>query len=121
MSLNTGTTVGGFLTITDGVIADLIGYAAFETFGVVGMAAPSFSDGFAKLLPARALRRGVTVEKDDAGLLIDLYIIIEHGVNLATVSQNLIDRVRFVIENYTNQKISNISVHVQGVRVSREK
>jgi len=112
--------MGGTLTVTDGVIADLIGYAALETFGVVGMAAPSIQDGLVKLLPARALRRGVIVEKGETGLLIDLYVIIEHGVNLTTVSKNLVDRVRFVIENYADQRISDISVHVQGVRVPRD-
>ena len=120
MSFESGTIMGGTLTVTEGVIADLIGYAALETFGIVGMAAPSFQDGIAKMLPARALRRGVTVKRDESGLVIDMFVIIEHGVNLMTVSQNLIDRVRFVIENYADQKISEVRVHVQGVRVPKD-
>ena len=119
MSKRTQNLIGGTLMVADSVISDLIGYAALETFGVVGMAAPSFQDGFVKLLPARALRRGVTMEKGEDGLLIHLYVIIEHGVNLMTVSKNLIDRVRFVIENYADQKIADIAVHVQGIRVSK--
>ena len=119
MSLYPNTSVGGTLTVMDGVISDLIGYAALETFGVVGMAAPSLPDGFAKLLPARALRRGITVEKCEEGLLIDMYIIVEHGVSLTTVSQNLVDRVRFVVENYADQKIAGVSIHVQGIHVTK--
>ena len=119
MSIDAHTSIGGTLTVADGVISDLIGYAALETFGVVGMAAPSFQDGFVKLLPARVLRRGVTIEKGANGLLIGLYVIIEHGVNLMTVSKNLVDRVRFVVENYADQKIADISVHVQGIRVRK--
>ncbi|MCL1890543.1 MAG: Asp23/Gls24 family envelope stress response protein [Coriobacteriia bacterium] len=119
MTASSGRVTGGALTVTDGVIADLIGYAALETFGVVGMAAPSIQDGIAKLLPTRALRRGITAVKTDEGLLIDLYIIIEHGVSLTTVSQNLVDRVHFVIENLADQTIAGVSVHVQGVHVPR--
>ena len=119
MTMNPDTSIGGSLTVADGVISDLIGYAALETFGVVGMATPSFQDGFVKMLPARALRRGITVEKSPEGLLIDLYIIIEHGVNLMTVSKNLVDRVRFVVENYANQRIADISVHIQGIRIPK--
>jgi len=119
MSLNPSTSINGTLKVTEGVISDLVGYAALETFGVVGMVAPSFQDGFVKLLPARALRRGVTVEVSDEGLLIDLYVIIEHGVNLMTVSKNLIDRIRFVVENCADQKIADVSVHVQGINVTR--
>jgi uncharacterized alkaline shock family protein YloU len=119
MFVHSNTSIGGTLTVLDGVISDLIGYAAMETFGVVGMAAPNFPDGFAKLLPARALRRGITVEQSSEGLLIDMYIILEHGVSLTTVSQNLADRVRFVVENYAEQKIADVSIHVQGVHVAK--
>ena len=43
--------IAGELTIAEDVIADLAGYAALESYGVVGMAAPTRSDGIAKLLP----------------------------------------------------------------------
>ena len=43
--------IAGELTIAEDVIADLAGYAALESYGVVGMAAPTLSDGIAKLLP----------------------------------------------------------------------
>jgi len=117
MSLNQGSSIGGTMTVADGVIADLIGYAALETFGVVGMASSNIHDGIVRMLPRRALRHGVAVEKGEEGLLIDLCVIILHGVNLVTVSKNLVDRVRFVVENYADQKVSDISVHIQGVRV----
>ena len=118
MSSQSGTSIAGTLTVLDGVISDLIGYAALETFGVVGMAAPSFQDGFVKMLPKRALRRGVVIKKTEDGLLVDLYIIVEHGVNLMTVSKNLTDRIHFVVENYADQKIADVSVHVQGIHVA---
>jgi uncharacterized alkaline shock family protein YloU len=111
--------VGGTLTITDGVISDLIGYAALETFGVVGMAAPSLPDGIAKILPTRALWRGVTFAKTDAGLNVDMYVVVEYGVNLTTVAKNLVDRVRFVVENYTDLTIADISIHIQGVHIPK--
>lgn len=108
----------GTLIVTDEVITDLVGYAALESYGVVGMAAPSLQDGIAKLLPARALSRGVTICKDDEGISANLYVIIEHGMNLSTVSNNLADRVRFVLETYANLKTKDVTVHVQGIHTS---
>ena len=108
----------GTLLVTDDVITDLVGYAALESYGVVGMAAPSLQDGIAKLLPARALSRGVTISKDDEGISANLYVIIEHGMNLSTVSINLADRVRFVLETYANLKAKDVTVHVQGIHTS---
>ena len=115
---NVDSPVGGTLHVTDSVIADLVGYAALESYGVVGMAAPSLQDGIAKLLPARALHRGVTIRSDEEGINADLYVVIEYGVSLSTVSNNLADRVRFVLEVYAGLKVKDITVHVQGVHNS---
>jgi uncharacterized alkaline shock family protein YloU len=109
--------VSGTLQVADRVISDLIGYAALESYGIVGMAAPSLQDSVVKLLPTRALRRGVTIKWADAGLDIDLYVVIEYGVNLLTVSKNLEDRVRFVMEKYAELPVATINIHVQGIHV----
>lgn len=115
---NVGGPVGGILKVTDHVIADLIGYAAMESYGVVGMAAPSLQDGIAKLLPARTLHRGVTIKHGEDGLSADLYVIIEYGVNISAASNNLADSVRFVLEVYAGLKVKEVTVHVQGIHNS---
>jgi uncharacterized alkaline shock family protein YloU len=110
--------IAGTLKISDQVIANMVGYAAMESYGVVGMAAPSLQDGIAKLLPTRALSRGVTIQKGEDGINASLYVIIEHGMNLATVSKNLADSVRFVLEHYANLQVNDVQIHVQGVHSS---
>jgi len=112
--------VAGSLSIANEVIADLAGYAAFESYGVVGMAAPSMQDGFAKILPAHRLRRGVLTEMTAEGAVIDMYVIIEHGTNLAAVSQNLADSVRYALEHYAQIKVADVRVHVQGINLQHK-
>lgn len=115
---NVNGSLAGTLNVTDNVIADLVGYAAMESYGVVGMAAPSLQDGIAKLLPARALSRGVTIQNDAEGISAHLYVIIEYGMNLSTVSNNLANRVRFVLEVYAGLTVKDVIVHVQGIHTS---
>ena len=110
--------LAGSLSISDAVIVNMIGYAAMESYGVVGMAAPSLQDGIAKLLPKRALSRGVTISKDGDEISVDLYVIIEQGMNIATVSNNLADRVRFILESYADLDVRSLQVHVQGIHTS---
>ena len=110
--------IPGTLTIDNAVIADLAGYAALESYGVVGMAAPTLTDGIAKILPAARLRRGILVDSDENGVIIDLYVVIENGMNITTVSRNLTDAVRYALTNLVQVDISQIKVHVQGIRVS---
>lgn len=110
-------TIAGELTVTEDVITDLAGYAALESYGVVGMATPSLTEGIAKLLPARALRRGINIEMIDDALNVDLYIIIEHGTNIAEVSRMLADKVKFALEDGAQLPVREVNIHVQGVKV----
>ncbi|MDR1015646.1 MAG: Asp23/Gls24 family envelope stress response protein [Coriobacteriales bacterium] len=119
MTENTGTPIAGTLGIADEVIAELAGYAALESYGVVGMAAPSVQDGFAKLLPMRRLQRGILLAKGDAGALVELHVVIENGTNLSAVSQNLADSVRYVLEHYAQIEVEDVTVHVEGIHIPK--
>ena len=110
-------TVPGGLSVANDVIADMAGYAALESYGVVGMAAPTLSDGIAKLLPASRLRRGIEVEMTEEGAHVDLYIIVEHGTNLTEVSRMLRDKVAFVLKDSADLPVAEVDIHVQGVKV----
>ncbi len=110
-------TIRGELTVTEDVITDLAGYAALESYGVVGMAAPTLTDGIAKMLPASRLRRGINVDRTEQGIDVDLYIIVEHGTNLAEVSRMLAENIKFAIEDSTGMNVHDVRIHVQGVKV----
>ncbi|MCL2332926.1 MAG: Asp23/Gls24 family envelope stress response protein [Actinomycetia bacterium] len=115
--------IPGLIQISNDVLADLSGYCALEVYGVVGMAAPTLAEGVAQLLPAQKLRRGVritTSEPDAVGETIvdvDLYVVIEYGTNLAEVSRNLAERVRYVLTSQASVTVGRVDVHVLDVKV----
>ena len=109
--------IAGDLVIQPEVVADIAGHVALESYGVVGMAAPTLTDGIAKLLPARALRRGIKVVTTDDGVHIDLFVIVEHGTNIAEVSRMLSENVAYQLRDSTGIDVAGVDVHVQGVKV----
>ncbi len=111
--------IPGNLHVANDVLADMVGNAALECYGVVGMTAPSVADGVAKILPASRLRRGIVVTATDAGVHVALYVVIEYGTNINTVSQNLVDQVSFVLREYARVPLDGVEVHVQGVKVRK--
>ncbi len=115
----TGTAVPGNLHVANDVLIDIAGNAASECYGVVGMVAPNSTEGIAKILPASRLRRGVEITNTDEGIRVDLYVVIEYGTNITTVSQNLIDQVSFALKEYARVPLAGVEVHVQDVRVRR--
>ena len=61
----------------------------------------------------------IRVNSKDDILTIDLHVILEYGVRISVVAENIIDRVRFNIEKFTGLKVGRINVNVQGIRVER--
>ncbi len=113
------TTIPGELHVANDVLADIVGNAAMECYGIVGMTAPTAVDGISKILPVSRLRRGVLVKPEDGGVKVDLYVVIEYGTNIAAVSQNLIDQVTFALTHYAHVPLTGVEVHVQDVKVRR--
>ena len=112
-------TIAGNLHVANDVLADMVGNAAREGYGVGGLAAPNAADGIAKILPASRLRRGVVVTTTEVGVHVELYVVIEYGTNINTVSQNLVDQVTFALSEYARVPLDGVEVHVQGVKVRK--
>ena len=111
--------VKGKVNISNDVLADIAGFAALECYGIVGMASPSLRDGVAQLLSREKLRKGVQITSSDAGVLVDLYVVIEHGTKLNEVSHNLADRVRYVLTTMADVPVESVEIHVQGIKVRK--
>lgn len=111
------TEIPGDLIVSEDVLADIAGHAALQCYGVVGMAVPSANTGLKRLRSRSPLRKGVVVSADEEGVLISLYVILEHGVNINAVSTNLVDQVTFALEEFIQSPLKGIDVHVQGIKV----
>ncbi len=110
--------IAGNLHVANEVLLDIVGYAALECYGVVGMTSPTTpANKIAKLLPVPKLRRGVVVNPADDGVEVELYVIIEYGTNIQTVSKNLSEQVAFALHEYAKVNVKSVEVHVQDVRV----
>ena len=82
------------------------------------MASVNMKDGLVKLLKRESVSHGVNVVVDDNNkLLIDLHIIVAYGVNITSVCENLINNVKYRVEEFTGIEVEKISVLVEGVRV----
>ncbi len=111
------TKYGKILIDTD-VIATYAGSVAVECFGIVGMAAVNMKDGLVKLLKKDYLNHGIAVQVDDNNeITLDFHVIIAYGVSIATVSDNLLETVRYKVESFTGMKVKTMNVFVEGVRV----
>lgn len=109
-----GPGLSGELVVSPAVVAKLAGAEARATYGVVAM----------QVSPVRRLTRlgkaslsdGVTVEVVDDALHIALHVIMERGVNLAQVTANLQDQVRYRVERVAGLPVADITVRVEDLQ-----
>ena len=108
----------GSVNISTGVYTDIAGTVASNCFGVKGMAARSVKDGVYRLLRKESMSKGVHVElHDDDTISIDLHIIVDNGVNLTTVGESIISRVRYEVTKYTGTQIRDVNVHIDSMMI----
>ncbi len=108
----------GIITVNPDVIAKYAGSVAVECFGIVGMAAVNMKDGLVKLLKRESLTHGIQVEiSEDNILTLNFHVIVSYGVNILSVSDNLMNNVKYKVEEFTGMTVEKINIFVEGVRV----
>ena len=112
--MNTGL---GEIVINPDVIALYAGSVAVECFGIVGMAAVNMKDGLVKLLKKESLTHGINVSISENKISLDFHVIVSYGVSISAVTDNLINNVKYKVEEFTGMEIEKINIYVEGVRV----
>ena len=108
----------GMITINPDVIGKYAGSVAVECFGIVGMATVNMRDGLVRLLRKDNLTHGIQVEiTDDNTLTLSFHVIVSYGVNIMSVSNNLIANVKYKVEEFTGLTVDKVNIFVEGVRV----
>jgi uncharacterized alkaline shock family protein YloU len=107
----------GNISVDTEAIAEVAGTEAMECFGVVGMASYSVRDGLVRLLKRESITHGISVAVNNNKVALDFHVIIAYGVNIRALSNNLIDSVKYKVEEFTGIEVEKINIFVEGVRV----
>ncbi|OQY28462.1 MAG: hypothetical protein B6I38_09145 [Anaerolineaceae bacterium 4572_5.1] len=109
----------GDIHISPQAIATIAFQAAQRSYGVVGLAAKNIADGLANAI-VKDPTHGVEVEFDGPHINIDIYIIVEYGTRIKSVSASVANTVKYHVEKAIGLPLNEINVHVQGLRMSNE-
>jgi uncharacterized alkaline shock family protein YloU len=106
------TTERGRIAIAPDAVAQIVGAAAAESYGVVALAGRG---RLSRLVPW-GIKKGVDVDLRDGGLVVELRVVVEHGVRLAEVAETVRSRVHYELERMVGLPIASLEVHIDGVR-----
>ncbi len=116
MSINKSTEYGTIQISLD-AIANLVGGAVMESYGIVGMSSQKLlKDGLAELLGKDNYSKGIVVRQDDNSLILDIYVIALQGIKLSEVMLAAQQKVKYAVEKTLEVKVVAVNIFVQGVR-----
>lgn len=108
----------GTISISKIAVAKIASVAASECYGLVGMASKNKSGVF-ELLSRQNDFKGIEVNIEDEKIFIEMSVVIQYGTKISIVADNIIDTVKYMVENQTGFKVCRIGVSVKGVRVQK--
>ncbi len=107
----------GSILIQKEAIASIARQSTLQSYGVVGLAPKDFLDKV-RLIFFKNFQYGVEVAYEHDGLLIDLYIIVEYGTRIKTITNSIASSVKYNVEKTVGLPVRRINVHVRGLRIS---
>jgi uncharacterized alkaline shock family protein YloU len=110
------------LHVTDEALATLIGLAAHEVPGVIGMAPANLREGVRRILGKQQADEGVEVTrpakgaaKGRGGVTVTLHVAVAYGVNIPAVAESVKERVLYAAGAFAGVAVDRVKVHVVGV------
>ena len=109
----------GSVTFADDVIAIIAGLAATEVKGVANMLG-NMASSITEMMGKKDHTKGVKVEVGTEEAAVDLYLVLNYGINIPDVCRAVQENVKKAIETMTGLRVVEVNVHVQGVKFEKE-
>jgi uncharacterized alkaline shock family protein YloU len=79
--------------------------------------APQQKNASSSIKDALTLAELLLGSHEDGHVAIDLHVVVEQGVNIASVTQNLASGVKFLLKQIAELDNVDVRIHVEGMRV----
>lgn len=108
----------GTVEFSDLAIAQIAAKTTMECIGVVGMSHRSTKSNIARILKGEQSARGVEVYHEDGKVYLNVYVIIKFETKISVVAENIIENVKYAVENKTGLEIEKVNLNIEGIKVS---
>ena len=106
----------GSIHVSPTAVATIASQAILKVYGVVGMASKTAIGDWAATI-SRDPHHGVDIQYKGGKLIIDTFVIIQHGTRISSVAASVINAVRFKVEKALAVPVYQVNVYVQGLRM----
>lgn len=106
----------GKITVSRRYLKKLIGKTVTNCFGVVGMNEFGPKQCIMSMINGTSLDNGVVIYEKDNAVRIDLHIAVSYGVNISAISDSIVHKVRFAVENEAGIEVEKVNVYIDSMQ-----
>ena len=118
MEENTVYTESGAVKISDEVVQTIAAMAVAEVKGVSLPA--SLTDGIVEKFVKKSYNKTIKIEMTEKEVSLELYVMVDYGIKIQNVAQELQEAIKRNIENMTDLTVSGVDVYVEGINAAKE-
>lgn len=105
----------GSIIVDDNVISNIVSIVANNCFGITGMTAKNVTEEFWTLLKKDNLDKGIHIHCDENEITIDLHIMVIYGINIPAITESIIHKVSYSVEETTGFRVKQINLFVDEI------
>lgn len=107
----------GSILISPQAIASVTKHHTLLSYGVIGLAPRNILEAFYHFFKKNP-NYGINVNYNKSGLNINIYIIVEYGMRIKSVTDSISSSVKYNVEKTIGIPVNRVNVHVRGLRIS---
>ena len=107
----------GMICIRDTAIKTIASHVACSCYGVVGLSHRKTKQSFFNFNDDK-IDNAIKVSYNN-GLIIDLHIYVSYGMNIQTISNNILETLSYTLNDSFGLKVNKVNVHVDGIRMDK--
>ena len=105
----------GKISISQTYFSKLIGDAVSSCYGVVNMVPTGLQYVRSVLRKRKYNDTGIRVSGSGRSLVVDLHVSMMYGMNVTAISDSIVNKVTYVVEDATGIRVERVVVHVDRI------
>lgn len=104
----------GSIDLNKDIMAKIAEKVTIDCYGVIGIS-QGVPQGVIRMMKKKPAG-GIQVEILEGAVMLTIHVILRYGVNIAAVAENIMDNVKYQLENQLGVAIGKVDVLVDDVK-----
>ena len=105
----------GNINVSEDLIRKLVGKAAIECYGVVGMFSKNIKEDIKKIFNKEKYEKGVEINNKADICEINVHVFLAYGGKIDIIAKNIMDQISYVLNQYIPGLNKVINIYIDGI------